>query len=99
MDYSDLTLITIVSGTLIPILVALVAKLNASSGLKAILNFGFSAIAAAIALENEASFNWRSFAINFALTYLVSIATYYGLWKPTGVTGTVQEKTADVGVG
>jgi hypothetical protein len=99
MDYSDLTLITIVSGTLIPILVALVSKLNASPGLKAILNFGFSAIVAAIALENEASFNWRSFTINFALTYLVSIATYYGLFKPTGVTQTVAEKTKDIGIG
>ena len=99
MDYSDLTLITIITGTLVPILVALVSKLNASAAVKAILNFGFSAVVAAIALEHEADWNWKSFAVNFALTYLVSIATYYGLWKPTGVTGSVAAKTADVGVG
>ena len=99
MIYSDLTLFAILSGVVIPLLVGLITKLQASSGIKAILNFGLSAITAAVALESEANFNWKTFAVNFALTWVVSIATYYGLWKPTGVSGTVQEETANFGIG
>ena len=32
-------------------------------------------------------------------TWAISVATYYGLWKPTGVAGAVQAATADVGLG
>lgn len=99
MDYSDLTLLALLSGVIIPLLVGFLTKLNASSGVKAILNFGLSAATAALALVNEADFEWRPFLVNWALTWVVSIATYYGLWKPTGTSGAVQESTADFGIG
>ena len=99
MVYSDMTLITILSGVIIPLLVGLLTKLDASSTVKSVLNFGLSALAGGLATVNEADFNWKPFVVNFALTWVVSIATYYGLWKPTEVAPKVQVATADFGVG
>ena len=83
MLYSDTTLIALVVGVVIPILVGIVTKLNASSGLKAVLNFGLSAAGSLLAVTTQETFEWKPFLINWGLTWAVSIATYYGLYRPT----------------
>jgi len=99
MLYSDMTLLALVSGVIVPLLVGVLTKLNASSGVKAVLNLGLSALAAGLATANEIDFTWKPFLVNFAFTWVVSVATYYGFWRPTEVSTKVQEATAEFGVG
>lgn len=99
MLYSDMTLIAVIAGVIIPILVGLVTKLQASPSVKAVLNFGLTAAAGLLVTVNEATFEWKVFLVNWSLTWAVSVATYYGLYKPSGISDTVQEKTADIGIG
>lgn len=91
--------ITVLSGLVIPLLVGVLAKLEASSTVKAVLNFGLSALAGALGELTGDAFVWADFVMAFGLTWATSVATYYGLWKPTGTSEAVQVKTAGVGVG
>ncbi len=89
----DVATVGVVLGTVIPILVALVTKRVASPGTKAVVNLLLSAIAGALSVlvaeaqgtvvELEAS----AFVASVALTWVTSVATHYGLLKPTGITG------------
>ena len=99
MVYSDMTVIALLSGVVIPLLVGLLTKLNASSAVKSILNFGLSALAGGLATISETDFQWKPFLVNFAFTWVVSIATYYGLWAPTGTSAKVNDIAPDVGIG
>lgn len=80
-------------GTIIPILVGLVTKVSTSSAMKAILNALFSGVAAIInvsVIDGGGAIISQSTVKSAALTFLVSIATYYGIWKPTGVAAQAQ---------
>lgn len=96
----DAQTIALLSGVVIPLLVGLVSKLNASSGLKAIINAFLSAVAGTLATVTQVTApQVRDFVIAILSTWVVSVATYYGVYKPTGVAGTVAEKTAGFGLG
>ena len=91
--------IAMVSGVVIPILVGLLTKLKAPSSTKAIANAALSAVAGALATVVGDAFTWSGFAVAALSAWAVSVSSYYGLLKPTGVTNAVQGATADVGVG
>ena len=95
----DTQVIAMVSGVLIPILVALLTKLRAPSSTKAIANAFLSAVAGALATVIPGDFSWTTFGIAALSAWAVSVSSHFGLWKPTGTTNTVQEATADVGLG
>ncbi len=95
----DTQLIAAVGGVFIPILVGILAKLNAGASIKSILNAALSAITAAIGEAVPGDFDWKPFIVTWALTFAISIATYYGLWKPTGVAPAVKETTRGFGLG
>lgn len=99
MNYTDLTLYTLLAGVIVPLLVGLVTKLNASSVVKAILNLGLTAAATLLAVANETDFEWKVFVTNWAVTWVVSVATYYGFYKPSGVSAAINENTSEFGVG
>lgn len=101
MNPNDTTLIALVSGVLVPLLVGLLTKLDAPSGVKAVANAALSALAGALATiaPDGSDFAWRPFVVSWATTWVVSVATYYGAWKPTGVAPAVQRSTSSVGVG
>lgn len=90
----DIGILTFIVATLIPILTALITKVNASSTVKAVTTLTLTVIAAAVQLAIEANgvVNLRSFLGNLAVTWLIAITTYYGLLKPT----TVAQKFAGV---
>lgn len=91
--------IILISGVVIPILVGLLAKAAAPSGLKAILNAALTGAAAVLSQTVPGDFRWRAFFTAWAATWVVAVATHFGFYKPTGVTGAVQSSTANVGVG
>lgn len=97
--YSDMTFYALLTGVIVPILVGVLAKLNASSGLKAVLNFGLTALGTALVTFNQTAWDWKVFAINFGIGWAISVASYYGFYKPTGVASTVAESTANIGIG
>lgn len=97
--YSDMTLYALLVGVIIPLLVGLLSKLNASTGVKASLNLGLTALGTALVTFNQIAWDWKAFAINFGVAWAVSVATYYGFYKPTGTAQKVAEATPTFGVG
>lgn len=99
MLYSDMTIYALLVGTVIPLLVGLLTKLNASAGIKATLNLGLAALGAALVTANQVNFNWKPFLVNFAFAWVVSVGTYYGFYKPSGVAPAVAAVAPGVGLG
>lgn len=94
-----MTFYALLTGIIVPLLVGFLSKLNASSGIKAVLNLGLTALGTALVTLNQVSWDWKTFAVNFSIGWAVSVATYYGFYKPTNIAGTVAEKTPNFGVG
>jgi hypothetical protein len=88
-------------GILVPIIVALVTKKYASSGLKSALNVVSSAVIGSVGylVAEDGGYNLAGFLNSFFNTFLVSVAAYYGVLKPTGIAGTVTNLKPDVGIG
>lgn len=97
--YSDMTLLALLVGVIVPLLVGLLTKLNASPALKAFFNLGLTALGAALATSNQIGFSWKPFAVNFGVAWAVSVGTYYGFYKPTGTAAKVANVAPGVGVG
>ncbi len=92
----DISVLTLIVGTLLPILVALVTTRVTSSAIKAWLLTAFTLISTvlqALLAATVAGIPFELGAILFAAVqqFIVSIAIYYGLWKPTGIAGSVQD--------
>lgn len=97
--YSDMTVYALLTGVIVPLLVGLLTKLHASSGVKATLNLGLTALGAALVTFNQIAWNWKAFAVNFGVGWAVAVATYYGFYKPAGVATKVAEATPEFGIG
>lgn len=92
-------LVTVLSGVVIPLLVGVLTKMAAPAWLKSISNAALSALGSVLSTAQLDYWNWKWFIISWASTFTVSIASYYGVWKPTGVAPRVQEATAKIGIG
>lgn len=97
----DVGILTFIIATAIPILTAMVTKSSASSRLKSLTTLTLAVIASAIQLAIDANgvVNLKSFLANLAVTWIIAIAMYYGLLKPTGVTEKAAVATQGVGIG
>lgn len=83
-------------GTVLPILVGIVTTRATHPGTKAILLALLSAVSGLLTeyLANTSGFNWTAAALTWLATFLVAVATHFGVWKPTGVANAI----ADVGI-
>lgn len=97
--YNDMTLYALFTGIIVPLLVGLLTKVNASSGVKAFVNLTLTAIGTALATLQGTDWSWKIFAVNFGVGWATSIATYYGFYKPTGTSDKVADFTPDFGIG
>lgn len=98
----DAQTISLLVGIVIPLLVGLLSKIHASSGLKAVINAALSAVAGAFSAFASTGFSatdWKTLVTSIVTTWVVSVATYYGVYKPTGVAGSVIAKTPNFGLG
>lgn len=97
----DVQFLNFAVGVLIPLLVGLLTKLEAPSGLKAVLNLALSAVGGALATAIAAEGNvvLEEWVVGIGMTWLASIVSYSGLWVPTGAAPKVQEATRDFGIG
>jgi hypothetical protein len=98
----NVTALNFIVGTAVPLLVALLAKWHAPANLKAILNLLLSAVGGALitlVAAGGATDDVWTWVLSIAMTWVSSIVSYYGLWKPTGTAPAIGTATAQVGVG
>lgn len=101
----DTLTLTLIVGTVVPLLVGLLTKSAASSGVKAFVNVILSAAGGAgtALLASDGGLPWQSVLIAAFATYVVSGSSYSHLWKPALVTGTpesaIDKSTGNMGLG
>lgn len=100
-DFSDPASLVNLIGLVVPLLVALLTRSSATQGLKSVLNFLLSAVlgSAAYLVSADGGYDFEGFANASLTTFVVSITSYYGLYKKTGVAGTIADKTSNFGIG
>lgn len=79
----------------LPLLVGLVTKLSTSSSFKAVLLLALTAVTQVLTAWYKATgagevFDWRTVLLNVVVWFGISVATHYGLWRPTGATAAAQ---------
>jgi hypothetical protein len=91
-----------ITSLLLPLAVGLVTKLSASSGLKSLVLLVSNAVAALIVQATQADgsavIEKQTFLL-WAVGLAISVATYYGVYKPTGAADTVQNVAPTKGLG
>ena len=95
---SDLSLVQVSSvlvGTILPIVVALVSSRVTSRAAKSWMLAGLSALSGFLTefINSGDNFVWQQALLTTVVTFVVAVATYYGLWNPTGIS----ERALDVG--
>lgn len=92
--------ISLVAGTLIPIVTGFVTKLDAHDGWKAGVAIALSAgVGVATSIQQAcstgvadsctASWSWQTALTLFATTFGANIASYHGAWKPISKDGNI----------
>ena len=94
-----LAVVQLLIAFILPVLVGLVTTKVTSPAVKAWLLAGLSLITSLLVELGRSIASGTTYDLGVALlaalpAFVVSVATYHGLWKPTGVTATVQ----DIGV-
>lgn len=100
--YLDTALIANLISIFIPLLVNLITKRSASDGLKTVVNIVAVALNSVVLLWVNPSgtpITWQ-LCVNVFLTSLIaSFVAYKGVWKPTGVSGSIAASTGNFGLG
>lgn len=96
--------IQLVLAVILPILVGLVTTRVTKGSIKAWLLAGLTLLTSVITQLGAAVAAGGVFDLGLALlatipAFAISVATYYGLWKPTGIGAAVQDVTATTIVG
>ena len=91
-----ISLLTLIIGTVLPIVVGLVTSRVTSSAAKAWLLAGLTLVttilqALLVATQAGIPFELGAILIAAIQQFIVSVAIYYGLWKPTGIAGAAQD--------
>jgi len=82
--------LSMVVGIFLPVLVGLVTKQTANPGVRAVLLAALSAVSSFLAewldtLNAGTAFDVGSTLLTVLGTFVVAVATHFGLWSPTGV--------------
>lgn len=80
----------VLQGTVIPILVGILTKVNAPDPIKVLINLLLNALGGLVAVvvvsDGVATLSLNAI-VAAGLGFVASIASHYGFWKPLGVTG------------
>lgn len=101
MTNLDVDTLTLVVAVLIPLLTGVVTKYVASRGVKALctLVLAIAASAVQVLIDHDGKVIASEWLNTTIVTYVIAIAGYYGLLKPTAIAETVQRWTYNVGIG
>jgi hypothetical protein len=85
-DFSLLSALTILVQVMLPILVAVVTKTSASGTVKALALLVLTSVTQFVSMwiDNFNHFDVKVAGVNVVVGFVISAATYFGLWKPTG---------------
>ena len=94
-DIDWLQVLGLVISVVLPLLVALVTKLDTKPNLRAILLAAFAVILNLLtellqALTDHSAYNLGTALLLALASFVIAVATHYGLWKPTGAATTLQ---------
>jgi len=98
----DTVLVATLVSIFIPLLVNLVTNKTASDGLRSIVNIVGVALVSVCSLwinPSDTPVTWQLCVNTVLASFVASFASYKGLWKPTGISGAIAAKTANIGVG
>jgi hypothetical protein len=97
----DIASATLLTGSVIPLLVAVATKSGASSRVKGLANLLLSFLGGAVThlLGHDGGAPWQAVVNAGLLTWLVSGTAFHTLWGPGGTAGAVARRTSRVGVG
>lgn len=90
MNLSTITLaawvVAFLGGTAVPVLTGLVTKLEASSGMKALVGVVLSAVVAVLAavVQGNGVADPNVLIPLFIATFWTHVTTFYGWWRPVG---------------
>jgi hypothetical protein len=84
---TDFQIVTFVVAVLLPILVALVNRVNASPRIRSLTLLVFTCISGILNswLVAPNGFDWSQAIFNWIIQFIIGVAVLYGLWKPIGV--------------
>ena len=98
----DAAAVSLLVGSILPILVGLITKFGAPSSLKAVILLFIAAaqgmIVNATMIDGSAVLSWNTVVVA-GLGWITAIASYYGFLTPVGVSPKVNESTANFGLG
>jgi hypothetical protein len=85
--------VTLLCGTIIPILTGLVTRFEVSSQIKELITIALNAITAMLttALVGDTAIISGQTIINFLISLALSYASYYGIYKKVGLTSSSPE--------
>lgn len=93
------SIVKIITGVLLPFLVAAVTKYNGSKTIKAVVGIVVAAVVAtverALAVDGSAVFS-ESLVVDMVTLYGVQVLTYFGLWRAVNINARI---APEVGVG
>lgn len=79
--------VNLIVGVLLPILVAVITKEITAPRIQALLLLVLSAVSGVLSswLAAPSGFDWAQAIWAAVTTFIIAVATLFGLWKPTGV--------------
>lgn len=108
-DLSTTSILYLVISLVLPVVVALVTKANAASGVKAYVLLALAGVNSFAITAYDAysagggdDFGWKAALIGTVVSFLVAAATYAGLLKPTNIAGedsAAAQVAPDTGIG
>lgn len=89
--------LSLLMGTVLPLLVGLVTKRSMNAGLKAAILAALSSVSSVLtqwgqALSDHQHFAWQAAVTGALVTWITGELTYLKVWKPSGIAATVQSK-------
>lgn len=82
----DPFVVSVLAGTIIPVITGVVTKLEAASGVKAIVALVLSAVVGILTpiVNQGGTFDWKIALLSFAAAFATNLTTYLGMWKAIG---------------
>ena len=95
MHFDLAQVLSLVIGTVLPLLTGLISRQNTSAGLKAVVLLALSAVSGFLAnfldaVNTHSTFNVGSALLTVLGTFLVGTGVHFGFLKPTGAAAAVQ---------
>lgn len=91
--FASIDYLSILIGTVLPLLVGLVTQRVTDPGVKAILLLVLSAVTSFLVewQNGGADFQWEQTLVTTIATFVTAVAMYAGIWKPTRIGAAVQD--------